>query len=78
MLLIPEAYPQSPFGSDHYFQFVPTFQNLAKFQNRFHVRILITTGGTVGLVVGIIEDKRLLVNCLLIDLSIINLSLDSC
>ena len=47
--------------SDHYFQTccpypsVPTFQNLAK-DNNFQVKIVITTGKTVGLAEWIVDD----------------------
>ena len=52
--------------SDHYFHMtvvfvrlpaVPTFQNLAK-QNKFQVRIMIATGGTVSLAEWIIHDTH--------------------
>ena len=48
--------------SDHYLVYVrpsvlPTFKNLAK-QNKFQVRIVIVTGGTVCLAEGVIDDTH--------------------
>ena len=42
---------------------VPTFQNLAK-ENNFQVRIVIATGGTVGLAEWIIDGTQCLVVCI--------------
>ena len=51
---------------DHYFRtcFCPsvlTFQNIAK-QNKHRMKIMIATGGIVGLAEGIIDDTCLVLN----------------
>ena len=66
----PRGRPTVPAGSDHYFRtccpyirhyvaYVPTFQNLAK-QNKVQTKIVIATGGTVGLAEWIIDDTHVL------------------
>ena len=61
LLLIRSSNP--PAVIDHYFctcilSSVHTFQNIAK-QNKCRVKIVLATGGTVGLVKGIIDDTGL-------------------
>ena len=50
-----------PPGSDHYFHTcrpsIPTFKNVLK-QNKFQVRIVIATGGSVGLAERIIDGTH--------------------
>ena len=61
----PRGRPTVMAGSDHYFRTcclyvrpsVPTFQNLAK-QNKVQAKIVISTGGTVGLAEWIISRKH--------------------
>ena len=74
MLFDPRGRPTVTAGSDHYFRTwcpsnpqsvrlslrmsVPIFQNVAK-QNNFQVRIVITTGETMGLAVWIIVGTKI-------------------
>ena len=67
ILYDPRGRPTVMAGSDHFFRTwclsvltsVPTFQNFAK-RNNFQVRIVIATGGTVGLAEWIIDDSYVL------------------
>ena len=62
----PRGRPTVTARSDHYIRtccpYVPAFQNLSK-QNNFQVRIVIASGGTVGLAEWIIDGTHVLFYC---------------